>query len=146
MEHGYLPAGVHPCTLDEARSLFGHGERRSLLWDKFLSFLEDIKRVGYFEAVIIDGRYVSSYPDVEDIDVGLCLVERDGSQGWLDALSEYTDPEMRDVLYQLYSVCIYMDISIRKNLREWFQNIKPEHISEHVTPDNARKGLLMIQL
>lgn len=146
MEHGYLPAGVHHCTLDEARDRFGYGDVRSILWDQFLIFIDDIKRAEYFSAVIIDGRFVSSDPEVRDIDVGLQLRAPDGSQGWLEALAMYSDPQVRDEFYQFYSVCIYLDIPIRKNLREWFQNIKPEHITEHVTPENARKGLLFIEL
>jgi hypothetical protein len=43
-EHGWLPDGIHDCTLDEAAERFGAFQsidRRSQLWARFIEFMRE---------------------------------------------------------------------------------------------------------
>lgn len=71
-EHGWLPDGIHDCTLDEAAERFGafqSSDRRPLLWTRFTEFVAESKSCGMVEAIIADGSFVTAKPDPNDIDI-----------------------------------------------------------------------------
>ena len=75
-DHGWLPAGIHDCTLEEAGARFGAfqaSDRRPQLWAKFVEFLHEAKGCGLVEAVLMDGSFVTSKPDPNDIDLVLVV-------------------------------------------------------------------------
>jgi hypothetical protein len=75
-ERGWLPEGIHDCTLDEAGSRFGffqQSDRRPHLWQKFVEFLGEVKPTGLVKHVILDGSFVTSKPDPNDIDLLLIV-------------------------------------------------------------------------
>jgi hypothetical protein len=75
-EHGWLPDGVHDCTLDEAAERFGtfqNSDRRPLLWAKFAEFAREAKACGLVDAVLVDGSFVTAEPSPNDIDLVLIV-------------------------------------------------------------------------
>lgn len=73
---GVLPEGVHECTMDEVEARFGafqRTDRRVRLTERLRAFLEEARRSGIAEAVILDGSYVSRRQEPGDIDLILVL-------------------------------------------------------------------------
>ena len=75
-EYGWLPDGVHDCTLDEAAERFGtfqNSDRRPFLWTRFTEFVAELKSCDMVEAIIADGSFVTAEPDPNDIDIVLVV-------------------------------------------------------------------------
>ena len=69
---GFLPPGVHICTLDEVKSRFGSfraSDRRPRLFARLLEFVRELQRSGFFAALVIDGSFVTEEPAPNDIDL-----------------------------------------------------------------------------
>jgi hypothetical protein len=78
-EHGWLPEGIHDCTLDEVSSRFGlfqESDQRPRLWAKFVEFLIEVRRTGLVRRVMLDGSFVTAKSDPIDIDL-LLIVDAD---------------------------------------------------------------------
>lgn len=145
-EHGYLPPGVHECSLGEAQGYFGVGPARERLWQRFLSYLERIRQCGLFVRAIIDGRFVSADDEVRDIDVA--LVPRNLLAEDRDSFRMMTDPQVKRELYEDFSVKTYFATNppVGQDFTEWFQNIKTKDASRFGSPSEARKGILVVDL
>ena len=75
-EDGFLPPGVHDCTLDEVRSRFGvfqSTDRRPKLFATLLAFVAEARASGIVVALVINGSFTSGKPDPNDIDLVLVL-------------------------------------------------------------------------
>jgi hypothetical protein len=71
-DDGCLPDGVHDCSFEEVAARFGRfqtTDRRVRLTDRLAAYLDDAGRSGIVVAVLIDGRYVMSRDDPDDIDL-----------------------------------------------------------------------------
>ena len=75
-EHGFLPVGVHDCTLDEVRVRFGsfHGnEQRPNLFRKLQALIGELRSTRFAHCLLVDGSFVTAKPDPNDIDLVLVL-------------------------------------------------------------------------
>lgn len=75
-EHGWLPEGIHDCTLEEAAARFGgfqRSDRRPRLWAQFLEFVREAQAGRMIEAIIVDGSFVTAEPAPNDIDLVLVM-------------------------------------------------------------------------
>ena len=75
-EHGWLPDGIHDCTMAEAAEQFGafqSTDRRPKLWTRFAEFIAEAKACGLLEAVLVDGSFVTATPEPNDIDIVLVV-------------------------------------------------------------------------
>jgi hypothetical protein len=75
-EHGWLPDGIHDCTLDDAATRFGgfqSSDRRPLLWTRFTEFAREAKACSLVDAVLVDGSFVTAEPSPNDIDLVLIV-------------------------------------------------------------------------
>ncbi len=75
-QDGCLPEGIYNCTMDEAVERFGGfqtSDRRPQLWTKLTEFIGEAKAGAFVEAVLIDGSFVTSKPDPNDIDIVLVM-------------------------------------------------------------------------
>ena len=75
-EDGLLPPGVHDCTLEEVATRFGRfqsSDRRSRLFAALRAFLDELRRSGIFEALLINGSFVTAKAAPNDIDLILVL-------------------------------------------------------------------------
>src|SRR6266536_712743 len=75
-EHGFLPEGIHACTVEEVASRFGSfqgSDRRPNLWARFRDFMREIRASGVGLAIVINGSFATSKPAPNDIDLILAL-------------------------------------------------------------------------
>ena len=71
-EDGLLPSGVHTTTFVELKSRFGRFEtsdRRTKLCLKLGQFIDEARRSGVVQFLIVDGSFVTAKEMPEDIDV-----------------------------------------------------------------------------
>lgn len=76
---GFLPAGVHDCTLAELKARFGvfqNSDRRPKLFARLESFLTEARAARLVRSIIVDGSFVTARPDPNDIDL-ILVVARD---------------------------------------------------------------------
>ena len=74
--NGLLPAGVHETTLDEIRRRFGSfqgSDRRVELFKRLELWVSELRRSGFFAAVVVDGSFVTAKQAPEDIDLIVVL-------------------------------------------------------------------------
>ena len=73
---GFLTSGVHECTIAEIKGRFGAfqtTEARCRLFEKFETFLAEVRATGFVVAVIVNGSFATSKHDPNDIDLILVL-------------------------------------------------------------------------
>src|SRR5436309_1490284 len=71
-QHGFLPAGVHDCTLGEIKAVFGTfqgSERRPRLFANLEAFIAEAAASGIVRSVIVDGSFVTATKRPNDIDL-----------------------------------------------------------------------------
>ncbi len=69
---GLLPGGIFDCTLDEVRRRFGvfqESDRRPRLFARLEELLVAMRQSGIFEAILLDGSFVTGKPAPNDIDL-----------------------------------------------------------------------------
>ena len=69
---GLLPAGVHDCSLEELRKGFGcfqGSDRRPRLFARLEELVAAMRHSDLFEALLIDGSFVTSKEAPNDVDV-----------------------------------------------------------------------------
>lgn len=70
--HGLLPIGIFDCTLEEVRQRFGgfqQSAQRPRLFARLQEFTVAIRRTGLFEAILIDGSFVTEKSAPNDVDL-----------------------------------------------------------------------------
>jgi hypothetical protein len=72
-EHGYLPAGVHPATLDEVIARFGRGsEQREAQGDSLRRLAPLCQQIGVTK-LLINGSFVTNAAEPNDVDCVLLI-------------------------------------------------------------------------
>ena len=69
---GFLPVGVHDCTLEEVKARFRSFQttnRRPQLFAKLEAFLKEVRAAGIVQSVLVDGSFVTTKPEPNDIDL-----------------------------------------------------------------------------
>jgi hypothetical protein len=69
---GFLPVGIHNCTLAEIRERFGvfqRTDRRLQLIAKLEEFIAEAKKSGILCSLVVNGSFVTSEPAPNDIDL-----------------------------------------------------------------------------
>ncbi len=75
-DQGYLPRGLHPCSLEEIQERFGSflwTNRRAVLNRKFLEFVHEIRATDLVAWLVIDGSFATDKPEPNDMDLILVL-------------------------------------------------------------------------
>jgi len=75
-DRGFLPLGIHDCTLDEIKGTFGrfhHSDRRPQLFAKLQLFVGEARAAGLVRRILVDGSFVTSKPEPNDIDLILIV-------------------------------------------------------------------------
>src|SRR5437867_9932401 len=75
-DRGWLPDGIHDCTLEQAAERFGsfqRSDRRPRLWHRFQNFFFEVKATSKATAILLNGSFVTAKPDPNDIDLILVL-------------------------------------------------------------------------
>lgn len=76
--HGVLEEGIHDCTLEDVENIFGRfntTDCRVQLSSKLREYVEELRRFNAGSELIVDGSFVTSKPDPNDIDLILVLPE-----------------------------------------------------------------------
>jgi hypothetical protein len=74
--NGFLPQGLHDCSLDEIKRRFGSfqkSEQRPQLFERLQRFVQEARVTGLIRSIIIDGSFVTAAPRPNDIDLILVL-------------------------------------------------------------------------
>src|SRR4051794_3951055 len=75
-EHGFLPPGVHDCTLEEIKerfAVFQESDRRPTLFRKLENLVAEIRVTNMARWLVIDGSFVTAKADPNDIDLILVI-------------------------------------------------------------------------
>jgi hypothetical protein len=60
---GFLPEGIHDCSLAELQERFGHFQRndvRPRLFERLSKFIQQAVATGLVTSIIVDGSFVTS--------------------------------------------------------------------------------------
>lgn len=140
--NGFLPVGVHDCTLAEVRASFGafqNSDQRPRLFTRLEELAQTMQGSGLFEALLIDGSFVTAKPAPNDID--LVAVLRPGHNFERDLpMSEYTLVS-RTLLRRRFG----FDVIIAEQESQLYNNYV-EFFSQVREDPAARKGLLRVRL
>jgi hypothetical protein len=141
-EDGWLPAGVHDYTLEEAAEQFGafqSSARRPELWARFIEFVREAKASGLIDVVLVDGSFVTIEPAPNDIDLALVVSANHDFSGDLLPV-QYNVLSQRRVRRRFgFDIVVVKNDS--KNLEQavaFFQQVRQR--------PGAKKGLVRIRL
>jgi len=73
---GFLPPGVHDCTLDEIRERFGrcqNSDCRPRLYGKLETFVSETRRANLAASLIVNGSFITAKSEPRDIDLVVVL-------------------------------------------------------------------------
>lgn len=141
-EHGWLPEGIHDCTLEEAARQFGafqSSDQRPELWARFVEFVREAKASSRIEAILVDGSFVTAEPTPNDIDLVLVVFANHDFSVDLP-LVQYTILSQRRVRRRFgFDIVVVKNDS--KNLEQaiaFFQQVRQR--------PGAKKGIVRIRL
>jgi hypothetical protein len=142
---GLLPVGVHDATLEEVEQAFGlRTERRVELFQKLTLFLEFARTFGVFEAIIVDGSFVTDKDSPGDIDAVILLARANlprllaqpGGAQFLD----------QDAIKPRYEIHLFLDPPPSGTWTSFFQKLKPADALARKLRPGARRGVLKVTL
>lgn len=141
-DDGLLPAGIHDCTLDELKAGFGSfqgNDQRPRLFARFERFLAEVRVAGLVRSILVDGSFVTSKPDPNDIDLILTVASDHDFSGDLSP-SAYNVLSKRRVHRRYgFDLLVAREASVEyKRWTEFFQQVRLE-------PDR-RKGILRLTI
>ena len=139
---GFLPVGVFDCTLEEVRARFGSfqgSDQRPRLFGRLAELFLAMQRSGLFEALLLDGSFVTAKLAPNDIDLVAVLLSGHDFERDL-AMSEYALVS-RSMLRRRFGFDVVIsepDSHLYKTYVEFFSRVREN-------PD-ARKGMLRLRL
>lgn len=146
--HGYLPEGVHDTVLAELRERFVFNERREVLWERLEKFLQWAMSTGAFACAYIDGGFITTKAQPEDIDLILQTKAPYGAQAFA-AMEPFFGAGM-DVIYADYSVHLHFWCEGfpggLSDFRRFFQYLRPQDAAPLGLREGAKKGIVRIKL
>lgn len=75
---GFLPDGIHDCSWAELRNRFGsfqRSDRRAHLYLQLEEFASELRTLGHPFILLVNGSFVTSRPEPNDVDFILVLPE-----------------------------------------------------------------------
>lgn len=140
--NGFLPEGVHVCTLEEFRLRFGvfqGSDRRVRLFNRLEQFVTDLRKSGLFQAVVVDGSFVTTKSAPHDIDL---IVALPPDHNWFADLNpaDYNLVSRRAIRRRFaFDVLLAADGDAEyKGYVEFFSRVRED--------GSIRKGMLRIEL
>ena len=151
--NGFLPSGIHECSLDEIEAVFAQSNpspRRPELWAKFVNYVNWIRPMGFFQQIYVDGSFTTDKHDPGDIDVVLQIPQPSVQlQARMQANPEI--PKAWDVSYaktvfEIHPFLWYQGLPPDQSFIEFFQGIRPEEARRLNLPVNTCKGILKVKI
>ena len=141
-EHGFLPAGVHDCGLEEIKARFGlaqGSDRRPQLFRKLQALVAEVRAADFARCLLLDGSFVTSKTDPNDIDLVLVLPRAHDVSGDLRP-AQYNLVSKRRV-QKRYGFDM---VAVREEMQEYEAAVAFFHRVRHEPA--LRKGLLRLML
>lgn len=141
-EHGWLPEGIHDCTLEEAAARFGgfqRSDRRPQLWAQFVEFVREAQADGLIDAIIVDGSFVTAEPLPNDIDLVLVMSAQQDFSG------DFSPAHYNVLSQRRVRLRFGFDILVATNEHETLAQAVAFFEQVRQRP-GAKKGLLRIRL
>jgi len=139
---GLLPAGLFDCTLPEVRARFGvfrSSDHRARLFARLEELALVMRSSGLFEALIIDGSFITAKPVPNDIDIVAVLKSGHDFERDLP-MSEYALVS-RALLRRRFG----FDVIVAEQGSQLYRTYVEFFSRVREAPD-ARKGLLRLRL
>jgi hypothetical protein len=143
-----LPEGIHDCTLEELEERFAFNPARRILWQRLLEFLEWTRSMKQFSHAYIAGGFITAKPEPSDTDVVLQAQARYGPEAFV-AMEPFFARGM-GAIHERYSVHLHFwcegfpgGVS---DFRFFFQYLRPQDAAPLGLREDARKGIVRIQL
>jgi hypothetical protein len=153
-DNGYLPPGVHLCSLTEIVARFVYNEHRRRIWDGFEEYAGLIKGFEEISAIYFDGSFIGDCETPSDLDLSIefrtlydwSRLGRANPEvfGFRLVKSRYC-VDVLPVTAEIYSWQL-PDGNVNKDPRIYFQNIRPEEIEKRQLPIGSQKGILSAPL
>jgi predicted nucleotidyltransferase len=145
LEDGVLPEGVYDCTFAEIDQRFGRFQRsdkRIKLTTKLKAYLEELRKSGLADTVIVDGSYVTAKEEPSDIDLLVAL--RSGLVWATLRPFEYNAVSKRMVkqAYRFDAFAHLEDSPEYRQVLHFFQDVR----SDAAYTAKPRKGVLRVRL
>ena len=147
LEEGALPPGIHGCTIEECFETFGRfsrSDRRPRLTEALRRYILDARFSGIAVSVLVDGSYVTSKPEPNDIDLILVLKPD------LDLAAEMSPMEYnvqsKRTVKKLYGLDVLPAIEGSQAFREYVLLFSQLRSDDPEQPKVPSKGILRIDL
>lgn len=143
--HGFLPQGVHDCTLTEIESRFCLNPHRCEVFGGLTGFivaeLQPLDLTGF--PLYVDGSFSTSKEFPKDVDIVLDVNGCTKSQ-YISAMGLWMT---RERFAEPYFVDFWVKHpTVDSDLSAYFGYIRAEQCRELGIPDTTRKGMMRIQL
>lgn len=142
-QRGYLPVGIHTCTLEEIRKRFGtftNSDHRVQLFDKLLELIANAKATNAVDEVIINGSFTTAKEKPNDIDLILVLKDSVMLNPNVELSPSHYNALSKRQLRKNYGFDVFVDNKngdVYNFFLDWFQKTKNS---------DDRKGVLRLQL
>lgn len=143
---GLLPPGVHACTLDEAESRFSWTNHRQRLIENLKHFvLNEFSSIKHPASLLVDGSFVRSKAEPEDIDLVIDLDESVTDEEAILTAFRYQIIE-RPRLKEVYNLDVWVrHPAIPDDLSAFFQYAGDKAAAELKISSQHPKGILRIK-
>jgi hypothetical protein len=139
---GLLPPGIHDCTLAEIQRVFCGSARRIKLFGQLNRFIQNELPHIPGATIYVDGSFVRSKPDPDDVDLILDLSL--GSQTQAES-NFFKTCAARERWKSSYHVDVYpYHPDLPKNLVSYFQYVGIKAAAELNIPSQHPKGILRL--
>jgi hypothetical protein len=88
VDHGYLPPGIHPATLDEIRERFGSESEVRRVQMESLGWLVELSRRAGVLRLVINGSFTTDAYEPNDVDCALLAATQDLNESITEAEAE----------------------------------------------------------
>lgn len=142
-DHGLLPPGEWPSTLDEVRDRFCWNDHRRMLWTGLIEFLRDVYDIEQLGVPVwVDGSFTRSKELPSDIDIVLdCTRSTDAVLGKVIAVF-LNRVEMK----RRYHVDVWpRHPKIANDLSQYFQYVGEKAAAELTIDPKHPKGIVKVQ-
>ena len=139
---GLLPGGIHDCTVDELKAGFGSfqgNDQRPRLFARLEIFLAEVRAAGLVRSILVDGSFVTSKPDPDDIDLILTVASDHDFSDDLSAAAYNVLSKQRVHRRYGFDLLVAREASIEyQRWTEFFQQVRLEPA--------RRKGILRLTI
>ena len=140
--HGFLPNGVHICTIEEIENTFCWNEHRSKIWRGGLKFLSKLITRDMDFPIYVDGSFITDKKLPGDVDIVLDLTQADDFKQFLGVKMFQSE---REIIKMEYCVDFCPNLPGNNDFSAFFQYIGPKMATIKGLNDKYRKGILRVE-